>query len=85
MLYCGCRVLRLAAVALVHVLAALPLLSVARPLLLVERVTVRPALVLLRFPANIGGGLLFTLSPLAGVALLNLAGNCVTGGGALRV
>ena len=66
-------------------LAALPLLSVARPLLLVERVTVRPALVLLRFPANIGGGLLFTLSPLAGVALLNLAKICVTGGGVLRV
>ena len=80
MLYCGCRVLRLAAVALVHVLAALPLLSVARPLLLVERVTVRPALVLLRFPANIGGGLLFTLSPPCRGCPFEFSGNLRDGG-----
>jgi len=57
-------------------LAALPLLSVARPLLLVERVTVRPPWACCGFRQISAGGLLFTLSPIAGVALLNFPKIC---------
>ena len=64
--------------------AALPLLSVARPLLLVERVTVRPSPGLAAVSGKYRRAAV-PLSPLAGVALLNLAKICVWLGGGLRV